>query len=106
MLSRLICKVIIVVPRCKDCGEVEDEDGGEAETEFVVLGLMMPYFHAEKGSQTASKDSNGEEAGLLNTPFVVAGLPLVNAIEDKCHDVYQCKIKQNIFIHLLIYTFT
>ena len=106
MLSRLICKVILVVPRCKDCGEVDEEDEGQTFAELRVLGLMMPYFHAEKGSQTASKDSNGEEAGLLNTPFVVAGLPLVNAIEDKCHDVHQCKIKQNIFIHLLIYTFT
>ena len=85
---------------------MEDEDGGETEAEFVVLGLMVPDFHSEQGPDAASKDSNGEESGLLNTPFVVAGLPLVNAIEDKCYDVHQCKIKQNIFIHLLIYTFT
>lgn len=77
----LICKVIIVVPRCKDCGEVENEDGGEAETEFVVLGLMVPDFHSEQGPDAAAGDGYPEQACLGDAPFIALRLPFVDTIQ-------------------------
>jgi len=32
----LICKVIIVVPRCKDCGEVEEEDAVQENAAMLI----------------------------------------------------------------------
>ena len=60
-----------------------------------MLGLMVPDFHAEKGSETTSQKGNGEEAGFRDTPFVVPRLPFVNAIEEKRHDVHRREIDQN-----------
>ena len=73
--------------RSKDSGELEDEDEREAEAELVMLGLVMPDFHAEKGSETTSQKGNGEEAGFRDTPFVVPRLPFVNAIEEESNDI-------------------
>lgn len=90
----LICKVIIVVTRCKDCGEVEDEDGGEAETEFVVLGLMVPDFHAEQSPDAAAGDGYPEQACLGDAPFIALRLPFVDAVQEKRGNVDRCKINQ------------
>ena len=91
----LICKVIIVVPRGKDSGEVEDEDGREAEAEFVVLGLMVPYFHAEERPDASAGDGYPEQACLGDAPFVALRLPFVDAVQGKRGYVNSREINQN-----------
>ena len=86
--------------RSKDSGELEDEDEREAEAELVMLGFVMPDFHAEKGSETTSQKGNGEEAGFRDTPFVMPRLPFVNAIQEERDNVYRREIKQNAIYHI------
>ena len=92
----LIYKVIIV-PRGENSGEVEEEDGREAEAEFVVLGLMVPDFHTEQGPDAAAGNGYPEQARLRDTPFVMPRLPFVNAIEKEsndidCREINQCAV--------------
>ena len=90
----LIYKVIIVVPRGKDSGELEDEDGREAETESIVLGLMVPYFHAEERPDASAGDGYPEQACLGDAPFVALRLPFVDAVQGKRGYVDCCEVKQ------------
>ena len=90
----LICKVIIVVPRGKDSGELEDEDGREAETESIVLGLMVPDFHAEESPDASAGDGYPEQACLSDAPFVMLRLPFVDAVQGKRGYVDCCEVKQ------------
>ena len=90
----LIYKVIIVVPRGKDSSELEDEDGREAETEFVVLGLMVPYFHAEERPDASAGDGYPEQACLGDAPFVMLRLPFVDAVQGKRGYVNSREVKQ------------
>ena len=41
-----ICRLshVVIIHRCYDGGDLEEEDGREAEAEFGVLGFMMPCF--------------------------------------------------------------
>ena len=80
--------------RSKDSGELEDEDEREAEAELVMLGLVMPDFHAEESPDAASQKGNGEEAGFRDTPFVVPRLPFVNAIEKESNDIDCREVEQ------------
>ena len=86
---------IEIIHRNDGYDKVEAEDEREAEAELVMLGLVMPDFHAEKGSETTSQKGNGEEAGFRDTPFVVPRLPFVNAIEKESHEVNRREIDQN-----------
>ena len=90
----LICKVIIVVPRGEDGGELEEEDGREAEAEFGVLGLMVPDFHSEQGPDAATGDGYPEQACLGDAPFIALRLPFVDAVQEKRGNVDRCKINQ------------
>ena len=73
---------------------MEDEDGGEAETEFVVLGLMVPDFHSEQGPDAAAGDGYPEQACLGDAPFIALRLPFVDAVQEKRGNVDRCKINQ------------
>ena len=73
---------------------MEDEDGGEAEAEFVVLGLMVPDFHAEQGPDAAAGDGYPEQACLGDAPFVALRLPFVDAVQEKRGYVDCCEVKQ------------
>ena len=75
-------------------GEVEEEDEGKAEAEFEMLGFMMPEFHAEKGTEAAAKEGNGDETGFRDTPFVMTRFPFINTIEEESNKVNCCKIDQ------------
>ncbi len=75
-------------------GEVEEEDEWEAVTETGMKGFMMPYLHAEKGAETATKEGNGKETGFRDTPFVMTGFPLVNAIEKEGNQVDCYEVEQ------------
>ena len=91
----LFLSVKIEIIYCsEDCGEVEDEDGGEAETEFVVLGLMVPDFHSEQGPDAAAGDGYPEQACLGDAPFIALRLPFVDAVQEKRGNVDRCKINQ------------
>jgi len=59
-----------------------------------MLGLVMPNFHAKKGADTAAQEGNGKETGFRDTPFGVAGFPLVYAIEEEGNQVDCCEVKQ------------
>ena len=89
----LIYKVIIV-PRGENGGYLKNEDGGEAEAEFGVLGLMVPDFHTEQGTDAAAGDGYPEQARLGDTPFVALCLPFVDAIQEKRDDVDCREINQ------------
>ena len=73
---------------------MEDEDEREAEAELVMLGLVMPDFHAEESPDAASQKGNGEEAGFRDTPFVMPRLPFVNAIQEERDYVYHREVEQ------------
>ena len=75
-------------------GEVEEKDERETVTETGMKGFMMPDFHAEKGADTAAKESDGYEAGFRDTPFVMPRLPFVNAIEKKGKDIDCREVEQ------------
>ena len=85
---------IEIIHRNDGYDKVEAEDEREAEAELVMLGLMVPDFHAEKGSETTSQKGNGEEAGFRDTPFVVPRLPFVNAIQEERDYVYHREVEQ------------
>ena len=59
-----------------------------------MLGFVMPDFHAEKGADTATQKSNGDEAGFRDTPFVMPRLPFVNAIQEERDYVYRREAEQ------------
>lgn len=87
---------------------MEKEDERKTETEFGMLGLVMPDFHAEKSTETAAQEGNGEKAGFRDTPFIVAGFPFINAVEEEGNEVDCREIEQqgkDYFSHLHIYTF-
>ena len=75
-------------------GEVEDEDEREAVAETGMLGLVMPDFHAEKSTDTAAQEGNGEETGFRDTPFIMPRLPFVNAIEKESNDINCREVEQ------------
>ena len=66
---------------------MEEEDERETVAETGMLGLVMPDFHAEKSTDTAAQEGNGEETGVRDTPFIVAGFPFINAVEEEGNDV-------------------
>ncbi len=70
-----------------------------------MLGLVMPDFHAEKSTDTAAKEGNGEEAGFRDPPFIVAGFPFINAVEEEGNEVDCHEIEQKGKDYFLIYTF-
>ena len=84
----------IIVPRGENGGYLKNEDGREAETEFVVLGLMVPDFHAEQSTDAAAGDGYPEQACLGDAPFVALCLPFVDAIQEKRDDVDCREINQ------------
>ena len=73
---------------------LEDEDGREAEAEFVVHGLMVPYFHAEERPDASAGDGYPEQACLGDAPFVALRLPFVDAVQGKRGYVDCCEVKQ------------
>ena len=85
---------IEIIHRSDGYGKVEDEDEREAEAELVMLGLVMPDFHAKKGAETATQEGNGKEAGFRDTPFVMPRLPFVNAIQEERDYVYHREVEQ------------
>lgn len=84
---------------------MEKEDERKTVTEFGVLCLVMPDFHAEKSTETAAQEGNGEEAGFCDTPFVMPCLPFINAVEEEGDDVDCHEIEQNGKDYFLICTF-
>ena len=97
----------IIVPRGENSGELEEEDGREAEAEFGVLGLMVPDFHTEQSTDAAAGDGYPEQACLGDAPLVALCLPFVNAIQEKRDDVDSREINQygieEVLAHLLIF---
>lgn len=70
-----------------------------------MLGLVMPDFHAEKSSETATKKGDGDQTSFGNPPFIVAGFPFINAVEEEGNDVDCREIEQKGKDYFLIYTF-
>jgi hypothetical protein len=85
---------IEIIHRNDGYGKVEAEDEREAVAETGMLGLVMPYFHAEKSTDTAAQEGNGEETGFRDTPFVMPRLPFVNAIQEERDYVYRREAEQ------------
>jgi len=85
---------IVKIYNCKGYGEVEDENEREAITETGMLGLVMPDFHAEKGTEAAAKESDGEKTCFRDTPFVMPRLPFVDAIQEERDYVYSREVEQ------------
>lgn len=63
-----------------DCSDLENENERKTEAEFFMLGLVMPDFHAEHGTDAASRKGDADKTGFRNTPFVVTRFPFVDAI--------------------------
>ena len=73
---------------------MEEEDERKTVAETGMLGLVMPDFHAEKSTYTATKKGDGDQTGFRDTPFIVAGFPFINAVEEEgnevdCHEIEQ-----------------
>lgn len=85
---------------------MEEEDKREAVAESGMEGFVMPDFHAEKSSETAAKECDGEETCFRDAPFVVAGFPFVDTIEEKSNDIHHREVKQNgeEFVHQGLFT--
>jgi len=83
-----------IIHRCHNRCYLEDEDGWETEAEFVVLGLMVPYFHAEQGTDTATGNGYPDEACLGDAPFVMARLPFVDAVQEERDDIDYREVNQ------------
>jgi hypothetical protein len=62
------------------CSDLENENERKTEAEFFMLGLVMPDFHAEHGTDAASRKGDADKTGFRNTPFVVTRFPFVDAI--------------------------
>ena len=90
----LVPLTVEIIHRNDGYGKVEAEDEREAVAETGMLGLVMPDFHAEKSTDTAAQDGNGEETGFRDTPFVMPRLPFVNAIEKKGKDIDCREVEQ------------
>lgn len=73
---------------------MEEEDERETVAETGMLGLVMPDFHAEKSTDTATKKGDGDQTSFGNPPFIVAGFPFINAVEKEGNDVDCHEIEQ------------
>ena len=59
-----------------------------------MLGFVMPCFHAEPGTEAAAQESDSDETGFRDTPFVMAGFPFIDAIEKESHEVNRREVDQ------------
>ena len=73
---------------------MEKEDERKTVTEFGVLCFVTPRFHAQISSETATKKGDGDQTSFGNPPFIVAGFPFINAIEEEGNDVDCHEIEQ------------
>ena len=55
----------------------------------------MPEFHAEEGSDAAAGNGYPDEARLGDTPFVMARLPFVNAVQEERGYINSREVNQN-----------
>ena len=83
-----------IIHHSHDCGDLEDEDGGETIFELGVLGFVMPKSHAEESTEAAAGNGYPDEASLGDAPFVMLRLPFVDAVQEERDDVYRCEINQ------------
>ena len=73
---------------------MEKEDERKTVAETGMLGLVMPRFHAQISSETATKKGDGDQTSFGNPPFIVAGFPFINAVEEEGNDVDCHEIEQ------------
>ena len=73
---------------------MEKEDERKTVTKFGVLCFVTPRFHAQISSETATKKGDGDQTSFGNPPFIVAGFPFINAVEEEGNDVDRHEIEQ------------
>jgi hypothetical protein len=86
---------------------VEDENGRNAVSEFLVQSLMMPGFHSKPGTNTATNDSHPQQGSLRDSPSGFPRFPFVDSVHQECPHIDYSKINQQYlndgaFFHLLI----
>ncbi len=83
-----------IIHRCHEGGDLEDENGGETIFELGVLGFVMPESHAKESTDAAAGNGYPDEARLGDAPFVMARLPFVDTIQEKCDDINRREVNQ------------
>ena len=65
-------------------GELCEQDGGHAQGEFDVLGLVAEGVHAQQGTHAAAQGGGEHQGPLADAPAVFLGLDLVHKHKDEC----------------------
>ena len=66
---------------------MDEENGGDAEGELAVLGLVAEEVHAQESTDAAAGDSQPDEGVFGDAPLPSPGLPFVNAVDQEGQDI-------------------
>ena len=62
---------------------MDEENGGDAEGELAVLGLVAEEVHAQESTDAAAGDSQPDEGVFGDAPLPSPGLPFVDAVDEE-----------------------
>ena len=71
-------------PDQRNCGsDLQHKDGGDANVEFGMAGLVPEGIHTAEGSHAAADKGNGHQGGFRDAPEFFLGFLLVNEHKQK-----------------------
>ena len=78
-----------ILPQKKEVsqGSLDKEDGGDAEGELAVLGLVAEEVHSQEGADAAAGDGQPDEGVFGDAPLPSPSLPFIDAVDQEGQDV-------------------
>ena len=64
--------------------KLSDQDGGDADGEFGMAGLVAEEVHAQEGTHAAAQQGRADQRPLRDPPQSVLRLILVHKHKQKC----------------------
>ena len=81
-------KVADEINKCYLC----QENQGKSILELLMHRLMMPNLHAKQSPDATAENSKYQQSCFRYAPAALLSLPLINAIDQKGHDIDEYKI--------------
>lgn len=91
---------IFLLQKNEAYGNLNCQDGGDAQIEFGMAGFVAAGIHPQPGADAAAQGSDGEEGGLGNPPALFAGLFLVYVHKQETQRIDYKQIEENKFFHV------
>lgn len=70
-----------------DYDGLHKNNGGNAESELLVLGFVTEEVHAQESADAAAGDGQPDKGILGDAPLPSPGLPFVDAVDEEGHNV-------------------